>query len=254
MAADGQQSFDLIVVGDEILTGKRQDKHLQQVIKVLSDRYLQLYRASYVGDQLETLTRQLVQSLEHDHPVLCFGGIGATPDDNTREAAARALSRPIERHPEAAKLIEQQFGDEAYPRRILMADLPQGSALIPNPVNNIPGFSVDRHFFFPGFPSMAWPMLDWVLERYFADTVAEASCEKSVRVFGQRESDLIPMMEQLIDDNGDAKLFSLPHMGEQPYIEIGFRGPVDSVQLSYHALCQYLDQAHIRYQPASAGC
>ena len=87
--------------------------------------------------------------------VFCFGGIGATPDDHTRQCAAQAADIPMLRHPDAVREIEAQFGPEAYPRRILMADLPAGSTIIPNPVNRVPGFSLRHHHFLPGFPR--WP-------------------------------------------------------------------------------------------------
>ena len=252
MQGNAQQGFVLLVVGDEIISGKRQDKHLSHVLKTLYSHNMQLNSVHYVGDELEALIRHLQQSREHSLPVLCFGGIGATPDDNTRAAAAMAFSRPLQRHAEAVRLIQQQFGEEAYPKRILMADLPTGATLIPNPVNNIPGFSVGHHFFFPGFPQMAWPMLDWVLDSRFAKCHGEKIVEKSVRVYQQRESDLINMMEALIQDHADVKLFSLPHMGEQPHIEIGFRGVEHAVEVAFTALCQFLDDTEIDYEPVTA--
>ena len=70
---------------------------------------------------------------------------------------------PLARHPEAVAEIEARFGAEAYPHRVLMAEFPAGSSIIPNPFNRIASFSIRDHHFFPGFPQMAWPMLDWVL-------------------------------------------------------------------------------------------
>lgn len=243
-----QQSFLLLIVGDETLSGKRQDKHLSHVMQTLQMRNMQLHSVNYVGDDLEQLSRHLLHSREHEKPVLCFGGIGATPDDNTRSAAALAFSRPLQRHPDAASLIEKQFGDEAYPKRILMADLPAGATLIPNPVNNIPGFVVEQHFYFPGFPAMAWPMLDWVLDYHFFSHPEVISSEKSVRIFEQRESDLIELMEKLIKEHATVKLFSLPHIGEQPHIEIGFRGPLDAIESAYKDLCESLDKNNVDYE------
>ncbi len=67
--------------------------------------------------------------------VFVFGGIGATPDDHTRQCAADAAGLALVRHPRGAAIIEKRFGREAYPQRIHMAHLPSGCALIPNPVN-----------------------------------------------------------------------------------------------------------------------
>jgi molybdopterin-biosynthesis enzyme MoeA-like protein len=235
--------FAVIVVGDELLTGKRQNKHLPHVIERLNARGLQLAWCHIAGDDLDDLddlVMQLRHSRQYEMPVICFGGIGATPDDNTRAAAAKAFQRPLVRHKEAARLIEKQFGGEAYPRRILMADLPSGSSLIPNPYNNIPGFSLEQHHFLPGFPKMAWPMLDWLLESYYGDIVGVRNVERSLCVYQVRESDLIGLMETLSDAYPEAKLFSLPHLGEPPTIEIGFRGPAEVVDQAYSALCHRL--------------
>ena len=246
-----QQSLTLaaIVVGDELLSGKRTDKHLPHMINTLAARGLQLAWCHIVGDELDSLEAQLRHSRQYDVPVICFGGIGATPDDNTREAAANAFDRPLIRHPEAAQLIETQFGIEAYPKRILMADLPDASALIPNPYNNIPGFSIEQHFFLPGFPQMAWPMLDWLLETYYGELPAVHILERSVRIYRVRESDLIELMEDLKQLYPAAKIFSLPHVGELPSIEIGFRGAIAEVNQAYSELCKRLDGRGDEYQP-----
>ena len=117
-----------------------------------------------------------------------FGGIGATPDDHTRQAAAAALGVPLERHPEAVAEIEARFGADAYPHRVLMAEFPAGASIIPNPFNRIAAFSVRDHHFLPGFPQMAWPMLDWVLATHYPDLVREAPVERAMaRVRRRRE-------------------------------------------------------------------
>ena len=241
-------AISIIVVGDEILSGKRQDKHLAHVVEELSRRGLRLHSCHYASDDLDELTLQIRQSRQAGVPVFCFGGIGATPDDVTRAAAAGAFSTNLERHPDAADIIVSQFGDEAYPRRILMADLPAGATLIPNPVNNIPGFAVEQHYFLPGFPRMAWPMMSWVLDSYYADAGGGVVSEESVRVFGQRESDLIDLMEKLSARHSAVKIFSLPHMGDDPYIELGFRGDPGKVSQAFASLQEALEQGGITYQ------
>ena len=168
------QTFGIYIIGDEILSGKREDKHLTQAISILKTRGLQLGWAEYLGDDparmVASFKRSFAQSEINGDIVFSFGGIGATPDDYTRQAAADALDVPIVRHKEAVAEIEAQFGLEAYPKRVIMADFPAGAGLIPNPVNRISGFSVGlpnqkhRHYFVPGFPAMAHPMMEWVLD------------------------------------------------------------------------------------------
>ncbi len=216
----------LIVIGDEILFGKRTDRHMAHFRELLADRGLQLSRCWLLADEPESLTRQLRFSMEESLPVFVCGGIGATPDDHTRACAARAAGLRLERHSAAAALLEERFGDQAYPSRILMADLPAGCRLIPNPVNNVPGFSVARHHFLPGFPEMAWPMATWVLNKEYPQT-HNPLAERSLRVLDTPESALIPVMQALSGRHQEVKMFSLPRMGKQRHIELGFRGSGD---------------------------
>ena len=160
-------NIGIYVIGDEILSGKRQDAHLSKAIEILKTRGLQLSWAEYLGDVPELLVSSFKRSLRTSDIVVSFGGIGATPDDFTRQAAAEALDVPIERHAGAVAEIETQFGEAAYPKRVLMADFPKGAELIPNPINRVAGFSIKQHYFMPGFPQMSHPMMEWVLDTYY---------------------------------------------------------------------------------------
>jgi molybdopterin-biosynthesis enzyme MoeA-like protein len=239
--------FGMVVIGDEILCGKRTDKHLPHVIEVLQARGMQVAWSRVVSDNRQRLVHELELSQLDAVPVLCFGGIGATPDDQTRQAAAEAFGSRLVRHPDAAAMIENQFGDDAYPHRIRMADLPEDCLLIPNPYNRIPGFILYDHHFFPGFPSMAWPMLDWVLDRYYPQ-VAAPQTEKSVRVFHARESDLVQLMDELSAGISGAKLFSLPHMNSIAWIELGFRGEQSAVEAAFSDLTLALTTRALEFE------
>lgn len=225
LARQGLQApvaFGLIVIGDEILNGGRTDRHLTAFKERLRALGHDLGWYWMLPDDPEVLSRHLGFSMRLGGPVFVCGGIGATPDDHTRVCAAAAAGLEIVRHPEAVALIEGRFGAAAYPLRIRMADLPAGCDLIPNPFNQIPGFSLHQHWFLPGFPQMAWPMADWVLERHYgrAAPLEEASLE----VRGVAESRLIPLMEELGQGLPGLKVFSLPHLGDDPHILLGFRG------------------------------
>lgn len=239
-------AFGLIVIGDEVLNGGRTDKHLAAFKARLAARGHGLAWHWLLPDQPSVLTEHLRFSLRLGGPVFVCGGIGATPDDHTRYCAAAAIGVELVRHPEAAALIEGRFGETAYPLRIRMADLPAGCGLIPNPINQIPGFSLQAHWFLPGFPQMAWPMADWVLARHYgrADPLEEAS----LRVLGVAESQLIPLMEELEGCFPRLKLFSLPHLGENPHILLGFRGR-GGLDQAMQALRERLKRAGISFQP-----
>jgi molybdopterin-biosynthesis enzyme MoeA-like protein len=234
-AQEAPLDFGLIVVGDEVLNGPRSDAHHARFKELLSERGHALAWHWLLPDDPSVLSEHLRFSLARAEPVFVCGGIGATPDDHTRAAAAAAAGVALVRHPEAVALIEERFGERAYPLRILMAELPEGAQLVPNPYNRIPGFSIDRHFFLPGFPEMAWPMAEWVLDERFAGR-APLQTERAVQVRGIAESSLIPLMRRLGERFPEHKFFSLPHMGEDPHILFGVRGR-DGTDAAFDALC-----------------
>ncbi len=206
-----QRTFGAIIIGDEILSGKRQDKHLAKLIEVLGDHRLSLSYAHYVGDEPERIIATLRQTMASDHIVFSFGGIGATPDDYTRQCAAAALGVDLYRHPDAVAEIEARFGAAAYPNRVLMAEFPFGSTIIPNPFNRIAAFSCGDHHFLPGFPEMAWPMMSWVLETKYASLFHQTPfAEEIILVERAGESDLLDAMNHIVKHYPTTKLSSLP--------------------------------------------
>lgn len=231
-------AFGLIVIGDEVLNGHRRDRHLAHFQQMLGARGHDLAWHWKLPDEPSVLIEHLRFSLSRPEPVFLCGGIGATPDDHTRACAAAAADRPLVRHPEACRLIEQGFGEQAYPSRIRMADLPAGCTLIPNPYNQIPGFSLARHWFLPGFPQLAWPMAQWVLDEVFPRAGPPLQ-EKTVTLHGLSESRLVPLMERMTEEWPEVKFFSLPHLGEDPHIVLGVRGHAD-IEAAFARLNQAL--------------
>lgn len=218
-------NIGIYIIGDEILSGKRQDKHLSKVIELLSARGLQLAWANYLGDIPEQITSSLKASMARGDIVFSFGGIGATPDDFTRLCSADAAGVPIERHTGAVAEIEAQYGESAYPKRVLMADFPKGCDLIPNPVNRVAGFSINQHYFVPGFPEMSHPMIEWVLDTYYSHLFhMQDYIETSILVMEAGESNLIDLMNQILDKYPELKIFSLPKLDKQRTTELGVKG------------------------------
>ncbi|WP_024303274.1 molybdopterin-binding protein [Pseudogulbenkiania sp. MAI-1] len=218
-----------IIIGDELLSGKRQDKHLPALIRILAARGMKLAWAEYLGDDPVRIEAALRRAFASGDLVFSFGGIGATPDDHTRGCAARALGVELVVHPEARTIIEERFGAKAYPHRINMGAFPLGACLIPNPVNRIAGFSVANVHFVPGFPSMAWPMIEWVLDTQYPHLKNETpDVERSVIALNAREGDLIALMEEFSARYPALKLSSLPNFGNEAipemHIEFGFSG------------------------------
>lgn len=243
--------FGAYVIGDEILVGKRQDKHLAFLIEALARRGLRLSWAQYLGDDPQRLTAALRRSLASDEAVFSFGGIGATPDDHTRQCAAAAAGVGLALHAQAERELRARFGAEATPQRLRMGEFPEGSAIIPNPVNRVPGFSLGEHHFLPGFPQMAWPMAEWVLEsRYRHLFGRERWSEESILVYEAGESQLILAMEAVGARYPAVKVFSLPSMGSdgsRRHVELGVRGDPAQVGTAAGALREAVRAAGFRF-------
>ncbi|WP_174874475.1 competence/damage-inducible protein A [Vogesella oryzae] len=218
-----------LIIGDELLSGKRQDKHMQALIRMLAARGMKLSWVEYLGDDPQRIEAALARAFASGDLVFSFGGIGATPDDHTRGCAARALGELLAVHPQARELIEERFGTDAYPHRINMGAFPSSAQIIPNPVNQIPGFSCRNVHFVPGFPSMAWPMVEWVLDTHYRQLFsAEPEVELGCIALEAREGDLISLMQEFVDRYPALRLSSLPSFGTeaipQMHIEFGFTG------------------------------
>ena len=244
--------FGAFIIGDELLVGKRQDKHLPFIIEALAKRGLRLSWAHYLGDEPERITAALRLSFASKDVVFSFGGIGATPDDHTRQCAARALNLELKLHPEAEREIRARFGGEVTPQRLVMGEFPLGSSIIPNPVNRIPGFSLGEHHFVPGFPQMAWPMVEWVLDtRYRSLFDRDRWSEASILVYEAGESQLIGAMEAVGAQYPGVKVFSLPSMGpkgERVHVELGVRGDPAQVGDAIEALRSHVRAAGFPYK------
>ena len=258
-------NIGLIIVGDEILSGKRQDKHLAKVIELLAARGLMLSWARYVGDERPRITAALQDAFASGELVFSTGGIGATPDDHTRQCAAAALGLPLVLHLEAKALILERMRDIAAEQgvpyeperadnlhRLNMGVFPAGASIIPNPYNKIPGFSCGHVHFVPGFPVMAWPMIEWVLDQRYADLHGGArTLERSVIVYGAMEASLTPLMEDVEARFPGVRVFSLPSMDHPEWgrhIELGVKGRGDPAE-AYAALRAGLEQAGVRMGP-----
>jgi molybdopterin-biosynthesis enzyme MoeA-like protein len=262
--------FGLIVIGDEIVSGKREDQHLAKVIELLGARGLALSWARFIGDEPERITADLKAAFASGDVVFSCGGIGATPDDHTRQCAAAALGVPLALHPEARDFVIERMKDVAREQgsvfdpdrednkhRLNMAVFPEGAEIIPNPYNKIAGFSVRSGaggvYFVPGFPVMAGPMIEWVLDNAYRHLHrARETNERSVIVFGAMEAALTPLMEAIESAFAGIKVFSLPSVDHPEYgrhIELGVKGERARLDAAYAALLDGLRARQVRLGP-----
>ncbi|MGI4813856.1 MAG: competence/damage-inducible protein A [Janthinobacterium lividum] len=260
--------FGLIIIGDEILSGRRLDKHLTKVIELLGARGLALDWAEYVGDDRQRITATLARTFASSDVVFSTGGIGATPDDHTRQCAAAALGVPLALHPEAGALIinrikaaaAERKGPDGLPtgaapdfdlpenrHRLAMAEFPRGASIIPNPYNQIAGFSFGHHHFVPGFPVMAWPMIEWVLDEHYQSLHHQSGhIERAVIVAGLMEATVAPLMSEIENEFAGVRAFSLPSVGDAKqtgvragrHIELGVKGASSVADAAFERLKQ----------------
>jgi len=257
-------AIGLIIIGDEILSGKRADQHFPKVVQLLAARGLQLAWAEVLGDDPARITATLKRTFASGDIVFCCGGIGATPDDHTRQSAAAALGLPLVLHEQGKQNIQQrilQMGAESGQpvdlnsaenvHRLQMAMFAEGSALIPNPYNNVAGFAISNHYFVPGFPVMAWPMIEWVLDKHYADLFNKVPrLERSVLVYEAAESALTPLMVALEAQFPRIKVFSLPSVGDahtRRHIELGVKGEPGQAEEAFAQLCAELKRMNVEF-------
>ncbi|HEX7026075.1 MAG TPA: molybdopterin-binding protein [Gammaproteobacteria bacterium] len=239
----------LYIIGDEILGGRRRDTHLSAMIERLKPYGKTLNWVRILGDDFSTLVENFRQSLASGAWVLSTGGIGGTPDDLTRQALAEAADIELVPHPEGLAILREKYGDELTPERRRMVEFPEGATLIPNPVNRIPGFSFRQHHCVPGFPQMAWPMIEWVLAQAFGGQCSEAPLELAVKIKGTPESKLISLMERLLRTYPGVKVFSLPSIApNEPCVELGVRGPADKARAAMREMQSELTDRNIEWE------
>jgi len=190
-------NFYALIIGTEILNGRREDKHFEFVKEELAKYGHELFASFIIKDDEELITKtfEMIQA-DENAVMFSFGGIGSTPDDLTREISAKVFENAdVIPHEKFLKDIIDRFEDRAYPHRVHMADLPPSAQLLHNPINNMSGYSLQNRFFFvPGFPSMAHPMIEAVIQTHFSKS--EKKYRKTLLAHTSEET-LITLMQVL---------------------------------------------------------
>ncbi|CAI6148428.1 MAG: Putative competence-damage inducible protein [uncultured Sulfurimonas sp.] len=193
-------NFYAVIIGTEILNGRRQDAHFEFVKDELAKYGHELFSSFIIKDDV-TLMTQVYEMIKADKDAVMFsfGGIGSTPDDLTREIASRVFTNAdLVPHKQFLADIITRFGHKSYPHRIHMADLSPKAELLFNPVNNMSGFSLfNKYFFVPGFPNMAHPMIKNVIASHFSEAVIKY---RQTLYAHTSEETLITLMQRLPTD------------------------------------------------------
>jgi molybdopterin-biosynthesis enzyme MoeA-like protein len=143
--------------------------------------------------------------------------------------------------------------EEVTPQRLLLGTFPAESAIIPNPFNRIPGFMMHQHYFVPGFPQMAHPMLEWVLDTYYSAYFnREPDVDRAILLTGDGayESALLDLMERIVAAYPDLRLFSLPSLtneGVRRHLELGVAGPAARVEQALQEIIADVDRRKLTW-------
>jgi molybdopterin-biosynthesis enzyme MoeA-like protein len=227
-------NFYALIIGTEILNGRRQDKHFEFVKNELTKYGHELFASFTIKDDKELIksTYKLIKN-DPDAVMFSFGGIGSTPDDLTRELAAEVFTgKQVCTHPKFLQDILDRFEDKAYPHRIHMADIPENSELIFNPINNMSGFALEKKYFFvPGFPSMSHPMISDVIQTYFSTSIQKY---RQTLIAHTSEETLISLMQQLPQN---IELSCLPmFVNDKPQVELSLSSSDEALLKKYFEL------------------
>ncbi|MBS1159178.1 MAG: Molybdopterin binding domain [Proteobacteria bacterium] len=240
--------FGAVIIGDEILSGKRQDKHFAKIASLLAERGLRLSWVDYLGDDRARLAATFRRTMAAGDVVFSCGGIGNTPDDHTRQAAAAALGVGLELHPAGLAELQVRFkGEEISAQRQQLVTFPAGVQIVPNPFNRIPGFMVRDHYFVPGFPQMAHPMIEWALDTFYREQFrpVDGIVEKAFLLTGPNayESALLDLMEHIVARYPTLRLFSLPSLQgqERRHLELGVEGEPALVEQAMEEIRQAVE-------------
>ena len=253
---DRLTGWGAIIIGDEIMRGKRQDKHFGRAVEIMAARGLHLDWVEYLGDDRSRLTATLRRTMAASDVVFSFGGIGVTPDDHTRQAAAAAADVALVLHPDAEREIRArmtEMNQEVTPARLELGTFPAGSRIVPNPFNRIPGFSFAHHHFFPGFPQMAWPMLEWVLDTHYRAFFRQnVEAEFALIVREGLEGQLLDLMRRIEAEFAGVTVFSLPSFGSDTmrrHIELGVRGAPALAEAAFASMRAELERRGLEMEP-----
>lgn len=187
-----------VIIGTEILNGRREDKHFKFLRDELLKRGYELF-ASFIIKDDPNLMENIFTLIKNtsDSMLFCYGGIGATPDDYTREIAAKVFSgNKMTFNDEFKKLIDKRFPNEDNTNKYSLALWPENAKpLWNNPVNKFPGFYIQkRYFFMPGFPQMAHPMTQEALEKFFP---LKEKKERYTLIAFAKESEMLEIMKKI---------------------------------------------------------
>lgn len=209
-----QVTAGIVVIGDEILSGRTRDINVQQIAEFLTPLGVAVREVRIVSDETRAIVEAVNALRERYAYVFTTGGIGPTHDDITADAIAEAFGRTIDIREDARRVLEDWYAKaktELTKARLRMARVPEGAKLIENPVTGAPGFQVDNVFVLAGVPKIVRGMLEDVADRIEGGAVTRTV---SVRLENAREGDIAERLNAIQDDYPDISIGSYPWFEE----------------------------------------
>jgi len=231
-----------VIIGTEILDGRREDKHFKFLRDLLLKRGYELFSSFVIKDDPKLMKD--IFSLIKDAPdsiLFCYGGIGATPDDYTRKIAAEFFTNGLMKYNNEFKtLIDKKFPNEDNSKKYLLAYWPKNAKpLWNNPINGYPGFYIDnRYFFMPGFPQMAHPMTIEAIEKFLPPKEKK---ERFTLIAYAKESEMLDIMKKIPDN---VEFSTLPKLNYTS--EISFAGK--NAKTTFEWFKEELKKNNIKYK------
>ena len=210
-SVDGRVTAGVLIIGDEILSGRTQDTNLRDIAKYLGVHGVDLAEARTVSDDIPEIVAALDALRTRYDYVITTGGIGPTHDDITADAVAAAFGVELEEHPEIMAMMAARWGEAPNAARRRMARVPVGGVLVKNPVQGPPGFMIGNVFVLAGVPTIMRGMLEDVGHRLKGGAV---TISRTVRVEGSGESVIAQPLEAVAKAHPDMSLGSYPFFGD----------------------------------------
>lgn len=202
---DRRVTAAVLLIGDELLSGRTQDVNLQTIAKFLAPLGVQVGEARVVPDIPVRMIAAINELRAAYDYVFTTGGIGPTHDDKTADAVAAAFGVAIGVREDARAILEAHYKTtDLNEARLRMARIPDGASLIANPVSRAPGFQIGNVFVLAGVPSIMRGMLEDVGHRISGGAVVRAI---TIRGRGVREGEIAAGLEALEEAAGGAVMF-----------------------------------------------
>jgi molybdenum cofactor synthesis domain-containing protein len=216
----------IIIIGNEILSGRTQEANMLWLSKELKQMGILLRECAIVRDDEEAIISAVHRLKGENNYVFTSGGIGPTHDDITTETVGKAFKTPVTMHPEAEAILRAYYEtDQQTDARMKMAKIPEGASLIPNPVSAAPGFILENVHVMAGVPRIFQAMFQQIRPTLTGGPIAKTF---SITAFA-REGDIAEPLEKLQKAHPQIEIGSYPFLRDDRFgAQVVFTGTDDA--------------------------